>query len=60
VRLQGVPEIAFDQVQERKDKLVAQLRSGMEFMLKGIEYHTSRCVLRARKSISAARKSNNG
>jgi dihydrolipoamide dehydrogenase len=31
------PQIIFSQAQERKNKLIAQLRSGMEFMLKGID-----------------------
>jgi dihydrolipoamide dehydrogenase len=32
------PQVNFFQIQERKDKIVQQLRGGMQFMLKGIEY----------------------
>ncbi|MFA5099306.1 MAG: dihydrolipoyl dehydrogenase [Candidatus Omnitrophota bacterium] len=37
VFIQNSPQIIFAQAQERKNKTVAQLRSGMEFSLKGID-----------------------
>ncbi len=32
------PQINFPKIQERKEKLIQQLRSGMQFMLKGIDF----------------------
>ena len=32
------PKINFLQVQERKEKIIQQLRAGMQFMLKGVDY----------------------
>jgi dihydrolipoamide dehydrogenase len=32
------PKIAFNKIQERKEKVIQQLRSGMQFMLKGIDF----------------------
>ena len=37
ITLQAPAVISFMQVQERKDKIVSQLRSGMELMLKGVD-----------------------
>jgi dihydrolipoamide dehydrogenase len=37
VRIQTQPQIVFAEAQARKDKLVSQLRGGMEFMLKGVD-----------------------
>jgi len=35
------PQINFNKIQERKEKIIQQLRSGMQFMLKGIDGSTS-------------------
>lgn len=32
------PKIAFNKIQERKEKIIQQLRAGMQFMLKGIDF----------------------
>lgn len=34
----GVPSISFPEIQARKNKIIQQLRQGMEFMLKGIDF----------------------
>jgi dihydrolipoamide dehydrogenase len=54
------PRFDFQQIQERKNKLVAQLRQGLAFMLKGIEVIqgeakviSSSCVRAGDKEISA-------
>ena len=36
------PQINFLKIQERKDKIVAQLRTGMQFMLKGIDFFNAK------------------
>jgi dihydrolipoamide dehydrogenase len=56
VQIHQPPEIKFDQVQERKNKLISQLRSGMEFMLKGIDIIPADAFITGPQSVRAGGK----
>ena len=50
------PIVNFSAIQERKDKVTAKLRSGMEFMLKGIDFLQSKAEFLSSHTISAGGK----
>jgi len=39
------PQVNFIKIQERKDKIIQQLRSGMQFMLKGIDFFNAQAQI---------------
>lgn len=47
------PRANFIKIQERKDKLILQLRSGMQFMLKGIDYFNTEAEIVSNEELKA-------
>ena len=45
------PQINFTKIQERKEKIIQQLRSGMQFMLKGIEFLNAQAQILSKKEV---------
>lgn len=50
------PQADFAQIQARKDKIVQQLKSGMEFMLKGMDIYRARGRIRDKNTVDAGKK----
>lgn len=47
------PQINFIKIQERKDKIIQQLRSGMQFMLKGIDFLNAEAKILSHEELKA-------
>ena len=50
------PKIDFNKIQERKDKIIQQLRSGMQFMLKNIDFLNAEAKILSAEEIEAGGK----
>lgn len=48
------PQINFIRIQERKDKIIQQLRSGMQFMLKGVDVLNTEAKILSNEELKAA------
>jgi len=56
IELQGAARVNFSKIQERKDKIIAQLRSGMQFLLKGIDFVNADAYFESNHQIKAGDK----
>jgi len=50
------PKIDFNKIQERKDKIIQQLRSGMQFMLKNIDFLNAEAKILSAEEIEVSGK----
>lgn len=52
----GAPQLNFPEIQARKNKIIEQLRQGMEFMLKGIDFLNETAQIISKNTIQIGQK----